>query len=295
MSIDPTMLPVQFISGLSRAMILFLMASGLTLVFGVMRVINFAHGAFYMLGAYMAYTLTQVLIGPLGFWATLLIAPTMVCIIGGLVEVILLRRIYEKEHLLQILLTYALIFVINDLVKLIWGVDLRIVSFPPSMAGFVNLFGHRFPVYHFFIIGLGLAVAVLLWLMLSKTRLGRLLRASAEHGDMVALLGYDVSGLFTVVFIMATWLGGLAGAVIAPMIRISLGMDMEIIIECFIVVIVGGLGNIWGALLGALITGQIYAFGILVLPKFAMAFLFALAAVIIIFRPYGLLGKKAQA
>jgi len=295
MDFDASILFIQFISGLSRAMILFLIASGLTLVFGVMSVVNFAHGAFYMIGAYMAFTLTEVLTGFVGFWAALLIAPTIVCIIGGLVEVILLRRIYEKEHLLQILLTYALIFVFNDAIKMIWGVDLRIVDLPKSMSGFVSFFGHRFPAYYFFIIGVGAVVALLLWLLLKKTRFGKLLRASAEHRDMVGLLGYNVGGLFTLVFIMATWLGGLSGAVIAPTVRLSLGMGMEVIIECFIVVIIGGLGNIWGALLGALIAGQIYAFGILFVPKFAMAFLFILAAVIIIFRPYGLLGKPAQA
>jgi branched-chain amino acid transport system permease protein len=295
MDFDASMLFIQFISGLSRAMILFLIASGLTLVFGVMGVVNFAHGSFYMIGAYMAFTLTQGLTGSVGFWAALLIAPTIVCIIGGLVEVILLRRIYDKEHLLQILLTYALIFIFNDAIKMIWGVDLRIVDLPESLAGFLTLFGHRFPVYYFFIIGVGLAVALLLWLLLKKTRFGKLLRASAEHRQMVDLLGYNVGGLFTLVFIMATWLGGLSGAVIAPTVRLSLGMGIEIIIEAFIVVIVGGLGNIWGALLGALIAGQIYAFGILYVPNYAMAFLFILAAVIIIFRPYGLLGKQAQA
>ncbi|MBK5100999.1 MAG: branched-chain amino acid ABC transporter permease, partial [Desulfobacteraceae bacterium] len=263
MDFDASMLFIQFISGLSRAMILFLMASGLTIVFGVMGVINFAHGAFYMLGAYLAFTLTNLLGGPLGFWAALLIAPTLVCMIGGLAEITLLRRIYDKAHLLQILLTYALIFVFNDLIKMTWGVDLRIVNIPESLAGFLTFFGHRFPAYYFFIIGVGGLVAVLLWLLLKKTRFGKLLRASAEHRDMVGLLGYNVGGLFTMVFILATWLGGLSGAVIAPTVRLSLGMDMEIIIECFIVVIVGGLGNIWGALLGALITGQIYAFGIL--------------------------------
>jgi len=293
MNFDPPMLFIQFISGLSRAMVLFLMASGLTIVFGVMRVINFAHGAFYMLGAYLAFTLTQMLAGPFGFWVTLLVVPTIVCIVGGIVEVTLLRRIYDKEHLLQILLTYALIFVFNDAIKMIWGVDLRIVNLPKILSGFATFFGHRFPVYYFFIIAVGIIVAVLLWLLLKKTRFGKLLRASAEHREMVDLLGYNVGGMFTLVFILATWLGGLSGAVIAPTVRLSLGMDMEIIIECFIVVIVGGLGNIWGALLGALITGQIYAFGILVLPNYAMAFLFILAAIIIIFRPYGLLGKEA--
>jgi branched-chain amino acid transport system permease protein len=295
MDFDASMLFIQFISGLSRAMVLFLMASGLTIVFGVMRVINFAHGAFYMLGAYLAFTLTGLLSGPAGFWAALILVPTAVSILGCLVEVVLLRRIYEKEHLLQILLTYSLIFVLNDAVKFLWGGEMRIVSLPEVLSGFVTLYGHRFPVYYFFIILVGLVVALLLWVVLQKTRFGRLVRAASEHKEMVALLGYDVSGLFTLVFVMATWLGGLSGAVIAPTVRLSLGMDMEIIIECFIVVIVGGLGNIWGALLGALITGQIYAFGILLVPNYAMAFLFGLAALIILFKPYGLLGRAVQA
>lgn len=294
MAIDFSMIFIQFVSGLSRAMVLFLMASGLTLVFGVMRVINFAHGAFYMLGAYLAFSLTNLLSGPLGFWAAILIAPTLVCLLGGLVEITLLRRIYEKEHLLQILLTYSLIFVFNDGIKLLWGDEMRMVSLPRVLTGFITLFGRSFPVYYLFIIAVGAFIALLLWLLLQKTRFGRLIRASAEHKDMVGLLGYNVSALFTLVFIMATWLGGLSGAVIAPTVRLSLGMDMEIIIECFVVVIVGGLGNIWGAMLGALITGQLYAFGILILPNYAMAFLFALAVLIILFRPYGLLGKTVQ-
>jgi branched-chain amino acid transport system permease protein len=292
MDFDLPMLFIQFVSGLSRAMVLFLMASGLTIVFGVMRVINFAHGAFYMLGAYLAFTLTNLLGPSVGFWAALLLVPTLICLLGA---VVLLRRIYEKEHLLQILLTYSLIFVFNDAVKLLFGGEMRIVTLPEILKGFVTFFGHRFPVYYLFIIGVGITVAVLLWLVLKRTRFGMLIRASAEHREMVDLLGYNVGALFSMVFVMATWLGGLAGAVIAPTVRLSLGMDMEIIIECFIVVIVGGLGNIWGALLGALIAGQIYAFGILVLPQFAMAFLFALAALIILFRPYGLLGKGVQA
>jgi branched-chain amino acid transport system permease protein len=295
MEFDPSLLLGQFVSGLCRAMVLFLMASGLTLVFGVMRVINFAHGSFYMLGAYMAFSLTQAFATTQGsFWIALIVAPVGVCLVGGAVERVLLRRIYSKEHLLQILLTYALIFVLADLTKLVWGVDLRIVHTPPILSGFVSLFGHAFPAYYFFIIGVGLAVAVLMWVMLKVTRLGKLMRAAAEHGEMVEMLGYDVRALFTIVFMMATWLGGLAGVVISPTVRLSLGMDMEIIIECFLVVIIGGLGSVWGALLAALITGELYALGILVLEKYAMAFLFALAAIIIILRPSGLLGKSTQ-
>lgn len=295
MTFDPSFLMVQLVSGLCRAMILFLMASGLTLVFGVMRVINFAHGAFYMLGAYLAFSITQMLTTvPGGFWIALVVAPTIVSLVGGAVEYFLLRRIYHREHLLQILLTYALIYVLNDLTKMVWGVELRMVNMPSALSGFVPFMGHQFPVYYFFIIGVGLTVAIGIWFLLQRTRLGRLLRASAEHRDMVDALGYNVGALFTIVFIIATWLGGLAGVVIAPTIRISLGMGMDIIIESFLVVIIGGLGNVWGALLGALITGQLYAFGILVIEKYAMAFLFALAALIIIFRPSGLLGKPSQ-
>jgi branched-chain amino acid transport system permease protein len=295
MEFDPSILVVQFISGLCRGIILFLLASGLTLVFGVMRVINFAHGSFYMLAAYLAFSLTH-LFGAFGngFWVALLVVPLVVGGVGGIIEFVLLRRIYAKEHLLQILLTYALIFIFNDAIKLIWGSDLRIVTMAPQLTGSVAFLGQTFPVYYFFIIGAGFAVAVSMWLLLKTTRLGKLMRASAEHGEMVEMLGYNVGALFTVVFVIATALAGFAGVVIAPTIRLALGMDVTIIIECFLVVIIGGLGNVWGALLAALITGQTYAFGILVLEKYAMAFLFALAALIIIFRPSGLLGKSVR-
>ena len=295
MHLDASMFVAQFISGLCHGMILFLMASGLTLVFGVMRVINFAHGSFYMLSAYLAYSVTQFFMaGPYGFWIALVTVPVIVSVVGGVVEWLLLRRIYEKEHLLQILLTYALVFVFNDSVKLIWGTDMRIVRMPPQLTGSVFFLGQEFPVYYFFIIITGLIVALAMWLILKYSKVGKLLRAAAEQGDMVSLLGYNVSTLFTVVFMVATALAGLAGVVMAPTIRLALGMDILIIIECFLVVIIGGLGNVWGALLAALITGQTYAFGILVLEKYAMAFLFALAALIIIFRPSGLLGKSGR-
>jgi branched-chain amino acid transport system permease protein len=295
MDIDPSMLVAQFVSGLCRGMILFLMASGLTLVFGVMRVINFAHGSFYMLAAYMAYSVTHLFMeAGYGFWIALVVVPCSVAALGGIVEYFLLRRIYEKEHLLQILLTYALIFIFNDSIKLLWGSDMRIVRMPPQLEGSVHFLGQAFPGYYFFIIGTGLVVAVGMWLVLSATKVGKLMRAAAEQSDMVGLLGYNVGALFTLVFMVATGLAGLAGVVIAPTIRLALGMDILIIIECFLVVLIGGLGNVWGALLAALITGQTYAFGILVLEKYAMAFLFALAALIIIFRPSGLLGKSVQ-
>jgi branched-chain amino acid transport system permease protein len=210
------------------------------------------------------------------------------------VEYAMLRRIYEKEHLLQILLTYALIFIFNDSIKLLWGADMRIVRMPPQLEGSVSFLGQTFPAYYFFIIGSGLAVAVCMGLIMKTTRLGKLMRAAAEQGDMVSLLGYNVGALFTLVFMFATGLAGLAGVIIAPTIRLALGMDILIIIECFLVVLIGGLGNVWGALLAALIVGQTYAFGILVLEKYAMAFIFALAALIIIFRPSGLMGKQVQ-
>ncbi len=289
------MVAAQFVSGLCRGMILFLMASGLTLVFGVMRVINFAHGSFYMLAAYMAYSLTHLFMSSgYGFWIALIVVPVVSAAIGGATEWLLLRRIYEKEHLLQILLTYGLIFIFNDSIKLIWGAELRIVRMPKVLSGSVSFLGTAFPAYYFFIIGVGLLVALSMWIILTTTRVGKLLRAAAEQGDMVGLLGYNVQALFTVVFMIATGLAGLAGVVISPTIRLALGMDILIIIECFLVVIIGGLGNVWGALLAALITGQTYAFGILVLEKYAMAFLFALAALIIMFRPSGLLGKQKE-
>ncbi len=285
----------QAVSGLTTAMFLFLIASGLSLIFGVLRVLNFAHGTFYMLGAYGAYQFVQWLgPGPGMFWVAVLGAALGVAILGGLVERFLLRHLYDREELYQLLFTYALVLVLSDVAKIIWGTQQKGVVRPPELTGAVSLFGATIPYYNLFILALGLAVAVAFWLVLQRTRLGRLIRAAALDRETLGALGVNVSALYTGVFVLGSFLGGLGGALVAPVRTIVPGMDTEIIVEAFVVVVIGGLGSFWGTFLGALIYGQVLSFGILFFPRFSIFAVFALMAAVLILRPWGLLGRPLK-
>jgi branched-chain amino acid transport system permease protein len=285
----------QAVSGLTTAMFLFLIASGLSLIFGVLRVLNFAHGTFYMLGAYGAYQFMQWLgPGPGMFWVAVLGAALAVAILGGLVERLLLRHLYDREELYQLLFTYALVLVLSDVAKIVWGTQQKGVVRPPELTGAVSLFGATIPYYNLFILALGLAVAVTFWLVLQRTRMGRLIRAAALDRETLGALGVNVSALYTGVFVIGSFLGGLGGALVAPVRTIVPGMDTEIIVEAFVVVVIGGLGSFWGTFLGALIYGQVLSFGILFFPRFSIFAVFALMAAVLILRPWGLLGRPLK-
>jgi len=285
----------QAVSGLTTAMFLFLIASGLSLIFGVLRVLNFAHGTFYMLGAYGAYQFVQWLgPGPGMFWVAVLGAALGVAILGGLVERFLLRHLYDRGELYQLLFTYALVLVLSDVAKIIWGTQQKGVVRPPELTGAVSLFGATIPYYNLFILALGLAVAIAFWLVLQRTRLGRLIRAAALDRETLGALGVNVSALYTGVFVLGSFLGGLGGALVAPVRTIVPGMDTEIIVEAFVVVVIGGLGSFWGTFLGALIYGQVLSFGILFFPRFSIFAVFALMAAVLILRPWGLLGRPLK-
>lgn len=288
------MLFMQFMSGLTYAMVVFLIASGLSLIFGVLGVLNMAHGSFYMLGAYLALTLVGLVPKTMGpFWIAVVIAPLGVAALGGIVEVTMLRGMIKREVLYQLLLTYGLVLIFSDATKFIWGTDNKSVTRPAILGGSVTLMGRDFPSYYFLILIIAPLVALGLWLMLHKTKIGQIIRAATFDREMVGALGINVKRIFTMVFILGCWLGGLGGTLAAPMSAIAPGMDVEVLIESFIVVVIGGLGSFGGALLGSLILGQISAFGILIVPRLAMIFAFLLMIIILIFRPWGLLGKKA--
>lgn len=290
---DPSFLLIQSLSGLTMAMFLFLIASGLSLIFGVLRVLNFAHGSLYMVGAYLTYSYAaQFIDSPGQFWWAVICASFSMAIIGGFIERLFLSRLYLREDLNQLLFTYALVLLISDFAKIIWGTEQLSVSRPAILKGAVSILGQYFPKYNIFVIVLGPTIAFLFWLILHRTRWGRIIRAAALDREMLGSLGINVNWLYTVVFGIGSWLAGLGGALVSPIAAIIPGMDVEVIIDAFIVVVIGGLGSFWGTLLGAIILGQVVSFGILVLPRFSMVFIYILMAVVLILRPWGLLGKS---
>lgn len=282
---------IQFLNGLSSASSLFLVASGLSIIFGVTRITNFAHGAFYMMGAYVAYTLTESWMGALGFWGGLIAAAIAVAILGALIEIILLRRIYNSPELFQLLATFGVTLVIQDLVIQIWGVDDLLGRRAPGMKGAVDIFGQAFPTYELMLIVLGPLCLGALWLLFNKTRWGVLVRAATQDRMMVSALGVNQAWLFTGVFTLGVFLAALGGAVQIPRDAVHNAMDLQIIVEAFVVVVIGGFGNVLGAFLASFIIAELNAFGILLFPKISMILMFLVMAVVLVIRPYGLLGK----
>ncbi len=292
---DPSFVFAQSLSGLTAAMFLFLIASGLSLIFGVLRVLNFAHGTFYMLGAYSAFQLVQWIgTGPGSFWMAALGAAVAVGVLGGVVERFLFRHLYGKDELYQLLFTYALVLILSDVAKIFWGTQQKSVSRPAELAGAFSLFGATIPYYNLFILLLGPSIALAFWFVLQRTRVGRFIRAAALDRETLGALGVNVSGLYTGVFVLASFLGGLGGALVTPVRTIVPGMDTEIIVEAFIVVVIGGLGSFWGTFLGSVIYGQVLSFGILFFPRFSIFSVFALMAAVLIIRPWGLLGRPLK-
>ena len=292
---DASFLFSQFMGGLTAAMFLFLIVSGLSLVFGVMRVLNFAHGSFYMIGAYLAWQVVNWLQPmPERFWPAVLAASFGVALLGAIVERLLLRHLYDREELYQLLFTYALVLVLGDAAKFLWGTQQLSVSRPPVLGGGIEIFGTLVPHYNLFIMLFGPLVALSVWLMLTRTTMGRMVRAAAFDREMLGALGANVGWLYTGMFALASFLAGLSGALVTPIQSIVPGMDVEIIVQAFIVVVIGGLGSFWGTFLGSVIYGQVLSFGILIFPGFSLFSVFALMAVILILRPWGLLGRPLR-
>ncbi|MDQ7025259.1 MAG: branched-chain amino acid ABC transporter permease [Anaerolineae bacterium] len=304
----------QVIQGISTGMLLFVVSSGLTLVFGVLRVINFAHGSLYMLGAYLAVAVGAAvtsIVGETGaFFVALLIAPILVAMIGAVLEFGLFRRIYGKEHLLQLLLTYGLTLILGNAVRIIWGGGIYRLGKPDFLRGRMTYdigdFSLRLGKYDLFVIIVGLLIGVGLWFLLQKTRFGRITRAAVNNPDMVSALGINVDRVLTMAFMLGAWLAGIGGALTIGDSSTSLAMDSQIIIRAFAIVVIGGLGSFAGALIGSLLVGIVLSVGI-VLPSVAPApfdtffsnipaesMPFIAMALILILRPWGLLGKAER-
>ncbi len=289
---------VQFFNGLIIAFGIYMISSGLSLVFGVLGILNFAHGTLYMYGAFFVFTIAHSMFPNLfgSFWLALIVAPIIVALFSILAEIGFLRPIYKADPLYQLLLTYGLVLIFGDLVKIFWGAENLSVARPSGFEGTVSIFGHLFPSYQVWIlVPVSIGTMIGLYLFLNGTRLGRVVRAATQDREMISALGVNVPLLYTGVFAIGGFLGGLGGAVLAPMGALYPGMDFDIIIEVFLVVVLGGLGSMGGTALGALIFGQLRSFGILVFPQFESLFIYILMAVVLVTRPQGLLGKQVSA
>jgi branched-chain amino acid transport system permease protein len=288
---NPVVLARQTLAGISNGMLLFLISAGLSLIFGVLRILNFAHGAMFMLGAMIAMSVASLLPDQLaGFAAALVGAAAGLALLGGAIESGLLRRIYRAPHEMQLLLTFALVFILGDAAKFVWGREEHSVAIPAILAGRIQALGLVFPVYRLFLIAAGAAVAAGLWLMLYRTRWGIFIRAATIDREMLSALGVNTRTLFTAVFMLGTALAGLGGALAAPVVAVGPGLHVQVIIDAFVVVVIGGLGSVLGAFVASLLVGLVNAFGIIAFPDLAVVLTFACMAIVLILRPRGLLG-----
>lgn len=284
---------IQVLNGLQYGMLLFLIASGLTLTFGVMRIINLAHGAFFMAGAYLAFHLIKF--AGFSFPAAYAGAVLAVVVVGALIERSLLAPLAKRDHLDQVLVTYGLILIFDELAVMIWGKDVQPAEIPGGFAGSVTLFETMvYPTYRLVIAGIGLASAIALYLLISKTRLGMIVRAGSVDRDMVRALGIPVAAIFSIVFGIGAALAALAGIVAAPVLSVSPGMGDRIIIIAFVVVVIGGIGSVRGAFVAALLVGLVDAFGKALLPNLSSLLMYALMAAVLVWRPQGLFGALVR-
>ncbi|HET7877104.1 MAG TPA: branched-chain amino acid ABC transporter permease [Methylomirabilota bacterium] len=282
----------QALNGLAYGVLLFLLSVGLTLIFGMLDVVNLAHGSFYMLGAYAGLTLIAVTGG--NFWLALVLAPVVVGLIGAVVEQTCLRPLYRRSALDQVLLTFGFIYLFEDLVKWIWGGKIRSIPAPALFAGSVSLGGATYPSYRLFVIGFGLCMAVALWLLIERTRLGAIVRAGVFDAEMTAGMGVNIRRVFTLVFAFGTALGGLSGVIAGPIQSAQPPMGATILVPALIVVVVGGLGSLKGSLVGSLIIGQAETLGKAWLPGASMLMIYLVMALILLFRPQGLFGRQLK-
>ncbi len=279
----------QLLNALALAGLLFLVSAGLSLVFGILRVVNFAHGVFYMLGAYLGFT-TVAVTG--WFWPSLLLVPPAVGVVGALLEASTLRFIYRRPPIYQLLLTFGLALILEETIHVLYGPTAKGVEPPPLLQGGIALAGAFYPRYRLFLIALGLVVGLAVWLFLRRTRAGLVIRAVAQNSEMADCLGADVARVRTLVFGAACALAGLGGAAAAPMTTAYLGMGIGVIVDAFVVVVIGGLGSVPGSMAGSLIVGAAQTWGAFYLPETAMVIMYAVMGAILIFRPWGLFGEE---
>lgn len=282
-------IPVFFLHGLAYASLLFLVSSGLTLVFGLMNVLNFAHAALYMLGAYFSFSIFKI---TGHFWLSLLLCPLILFIIGALVEKFLLRRVHRHGHLHELLLTFGLAYIITELIKFFWGNYPLSIQLEGFLTESVTFFSINYPVYRLFIIACALVVGLLMYLVIYKTRAGIIVRAAVNDSQMVDALGINVQLVFMCVFAVGAALSGFAGVIAGPLLTTYPGMASDILIDAFVVIVIGGFGSLGGAMLSSIIIGELQSFGVLLFPSLALVLVYLLMAIVLIVKPSGLFGEE---
>ncbi|MFL5280368.1 MAG: branched-chain amino acid ABC transporter permease [Rhodopila sp.] len=280
----------QSLNALSQAALLFFLGVGLALIFGIMRIVNFAHGTFYMLGAFVGYSAFRV---TGSFWAGLVLGPLVAGAIGVAFETGLLRRLYRRDESAFLMVTFGLTLVLGEIIRLLWGVEALQLPMPEALSGIVFLFDEPFPVYRLFLAGAGVVVAIAIWQFLERTRLGLLIRATSQNAEMVHALGVDVNLVRSAIFGIGCGLAALGGVLAAPLVTASLGMAANAIIDAFVIVIIGGMGSFLGSLLAAVLVAFVQVFGAYYFPDFALAAMYLLMLLVLVIRPGGLLGKEA--
>jgi branched-chain amino acid transport system permease protein len=280
---------IQLLNGLQYGLLLFLVASGLTLIFGIMGIINLAHGSFYMLGAYLAWSLA----GLTGNLATAILAAVPLTVLFGMaLEWLLIRRLYERDHLFQVLLTYGLILVFEELRSIVWGDDVHGVPVPELLNASIRLTENlSYPVYRLFISGVCLLLALGLYLLIQRTRIGMMIRAGASNRDMAQSLGINIKFIYTLVFALGVALAAFAGMINAPLSSVFPNIGGQVLIICFVVVVIGGIGSVKGAMAASLMIGLADTFGQVLLPEVAGMIVYVLMAAVLVWRPAGLFGK----
>lgn len=287
--LDSSFVLIQLLNGLQLAALLFLLSVGLSVVFGLMNFINLAHGTLYMLGAYFGLSVVRM---SDSFWLALALAPLAVALLAAVLYYALLARMQRAGPMRQVLVTFALIFVGFDAVRMGWGRLPEVLPAPDLLAGSISVFGEIYPTYRLFIIALGIVIFVLLYIGLERTRLGAVVRAGVDDREMVAAMGINIDRALFVVFCIGCWLAGVAGVVAAPVFSLYPGMDISVLILALIVVVVGGPGSLVGAAIGALLIGMADTFGQVLLPAYASVLIYALMAVILLLRPAGLVPMR---
>lgn len=279
---------IQILHGLTLAMMYVLLASGLSIIFGLMRVLNFAHGSLYMLGAYFGFTIIS---WTGSFWLALIVAPFLVGIVGACIEIFTIRPLYGRNHVYVIILTMALGMIFDELVQIIWGPEYYSIITPSILAQNISIFSQPYPLYRIFVLLLGICLVFLLWLGLNKTRLGLIVRAGSVDAKMVAALGINISKIFTFTFAAGSFFAAIAGIIMGPFLTLFPGMGLDIIIISIVIVIIGGLGSYTGAVLGALLIAEFQSLSFLISSELSNIVIYLIMFIILLIRPHGILGK----